>query len=275
MVATGSLITTNSVEILKSLKHAVCVYSGHTYEWVMWHMWILYFWCHTHEYTWIYTHEYAWIHMNVSHEYTCICHTHEYTWTYTWTWHDTFDVTRMNTHEYTRICHTQYTWICHTHEYTGICHTHEYTWICHTHEYTWICHTHEDDTFDDTRINLLCACAHSHMNESCHTSEWVTHTHIIPSMLHIWTCHMNTHEYVIHVTHTNTHEYTHEHDTFDVTLRNLLCACAHAYMNESCHISEWVTSHIWISYVTHMNKSCHTYEWVMSHIWMSHVMPHI
>jgi len=41
-------------------------------------------------------------------------------------------------------------------------------------------------------------------------------------------------------------------------------------MNESWHTYEWVTSHIWMSHVTHVNESCHTYR-VMSHIWMSHV----
>ena len=42
-------------------------------------------------------------------------------------------------------------------------------------------------------------------------------------------------------------------------------------MNESCHAHEWVTSHLWISHITHINESCHAcgcvfhiYEWVMS-----------
>jgi len=39
-------------------------------------------------------------------------------------------------------------------------------------------------------------------------------------------------------------------------------------MNESCHTYEWVTSHIWMSHVTHMNESCHTYEWDSPHIWI-------
>jgi len=33
------------------------------------------------------------------------------------------------------------------------------------------------------------------------------------------------------------------------------------YMNKSYCTYEWVTSHIWMSHVTHMNESCHTYEW--------------
>jgi len=63
------------------------------------------------------------------------------------------------------------------------------------------------------------------------------------------------------------------------------------YMNESCHASEWVMSHIWMilvthrmRYVTQMNESCHishirhmqesrhAFDWVMSHILMSHVI---
>jgi len=36
------------------------------------------------------------------------------------------------------------------------------------------------------------------------------------------------------------------------------------HVNESCHTSEWVMSHVWI-------KSCHTSEWVPSHVWISHV----
>ena len=39
------------------------------------------------------------------------------------------------------------------------------------------------------------------------------------------------------------------------------------YMNESCHIYEWVMSHIWMSHVPQMNESCPTYEWVMSHMY--------
>ena len=41
--------------------------------------------------------------------------------------------------------------------------------------------------------------------------------------------------------------------------------------NESCHIYEWVMSHIHERVKSRMLESCHTYEWVMSHIWMSHV----
>ena len=43
------------------------------------------------------------------------------------------------------------------------------------------------------------------------------------------------------------------------------------HMNESCHTSEWVVSHIYMSHVTRINESCHECKWVVSHTWMCHV----
>jgi len=40
------------------------------------------------------------------------------------------------------------------------------------------------------------------------------------------------------------------------------------HMKESSHTDERVMSHI---HVTHTNESCHTYERAKSHVWMSHV----
>jgi len=77
------------------------------------------------------------------------------------------------------------------------------------------------------------SCHVTHMNESCHTYEWVISYEWVTS--HIWMSHA-THKRMSHVTH----------------------------MNESCHTYEWVMSHIWMSHathkrmghVTHMNESC-------------------
>jgi len=69
-----------------------------------------------------------------------------------------------------------------------------------------------------------------HVNESCHTCEWL--------MSHIWLSHF-THEWHVWISHVT-------------------------HMNESRHTHKWVMSHTWASHVSHM--SCHTYEWVMSHI---------
>jgi len=139
----------------------------------------------------------------------------------------------------------------------------------------------------------------THVDESCHTYEWVMshmgmghvtrraasnpnmrwrekqsratrHSvqHIDESVKsHIWRSHVMSHKRMSHVAH----------------------------MNESCLMWEWVISrleihqpqdkmarktksrdalscveHRWMGHVTHMKESCHTYEWVMSHIWMSH-----
>ena len=75
----------------------------------------------------------------------------------------------------------------------------------------------------------------THINESCHTYEWV--------MSHIW---------MIHVTHMN--------------------RSCHTY--EWVVSNERVMSHIWMSHVTRMNESCHTYEWVMLHIWIESCHTH-
>jgi len=58
-----------------------------------------------------------------------------------------------------------------------------------------------------------------------------------------------------------------------------VCMCVHMYACECVrvllcmriYICTWVTSHIWMSHVTHMNESRHTCEWATSHIGMSHV----
>ena len=41
-------------------------------------------------------------------------------------------------------------------------------------------------------------------------------------------------------------------------VRNTLLMCA-------------ITSHIWMSRVTHMKESCHTYDWAVSYIWLRYV----
>jgi len=88
----------------------------------------------------------------------------------------------------------------------------------------------------------------THMNESCHTYEWV--------MSHVWMGH------VTHMTEScHTYEWVMSHIWMSHVTR----------MNESCRAYEWVMSHIWMSHVTHMTESCQTYEWVMSHKRRSHV----
>jgi len=131
----------------------------------------------------------------------------------------------------------------------------------------------------------ICLSHVTHLNESCHTFEWV--------MSHIW---------MSHVTHLNESSHTFEWVMSHIWMSHV------THLIESRHTSDWVMSHIWMSHVTHMNESCHTYtiesrcrnpcrhthdpikyvglwmsrftqvneSWhafdgVMSHIWMSHV----
>ena len=92
----------------------------------------------------------------------------------------------------------------------------------------------------------------THMNETCHTNEWV--------MPHIWrshVTHMNaschtfawvmSHTWTSHVTHMHVSRHTH-------------------WLPER----EWVMSHIGMSHGTHRSESLHTHERVMSHISLSH-----
>jgi len=65
----------------------------------------------------------------------------------------------------------------------------------------------------------------THMDESCHSYEWVT-SHTIAA---------------------TTGRYPVDHV---------------AYMNESHHTYEWVISHIWVNHMTYM-EWCRTYRWVM------------
>ena len=96
------------------------------------------------------------------------------------------------------------------------------------------------------------------VNKSCPTYEWVmnplyewgkSHTHI----------HIHTH---LH-THIHTHIHIHIHIHMHIRIHIPRCQL-HRSMRESCHI--WIMSHIWMSHVPRMNESCHLYEWVMSHI---------
>jgi len=138
-----------------------------------------------------------------------------------------------------------------------------------------------------THMNGTC----THMNESCHTYEWVTP--------HIWMSHVthmnescHTYEWVMSRTcrtwiqhlapttpyHNNLTDVTKGENkqkktpprptqTIDIGSQvgppaDLLQLC----INESCNIYEWVMeqiSNIWMSHVT--------YEWVMSRRWIRHV----
>ena len=59
-------------------------------------------------------------------------------------------------------------------------------------------------------------------------------------------------------THTHTRTYTPKHILNDTYAR--VHTGTQGYMShEPCHTYGWVTSHIWMSHVTHMDESRHTY----------------
>ena len=91
----------------------------------------------------------------------------------------------------------------------------------------------------------------THINESCHTYEWVMSHQGMP----------------IKASYNDTSYHTYERVKSHITTSQV------THINESCCTYQRVTLHIWMSHAPHTNESCHTYEWVLSHIWMSHVTP--
>jgi len=193
--------------------------------------------------------------------------------------------------------------------------TRRYEWIMSRIEYAQTCHT---------QINLshlvmlfIQMVRGTHVNESYDMYEWVTS--------HLWMCQhtdsLRIYECIrdipvtylkTHVTYMNDSPYTYEGaKTYThLTIMNLTkkymsyvwmshnvymndsphtYECTKdiyvTYMNDSCQIYVWLTSHLWMyqrhmchmyehfmfTHATCMNGSCHTGEWVMSHIWMTHV----
>jgi len=52
--------------------------------------------------------------------------------------------------------------------------------------------------------------------------------------------------------------------TYDWVMSHIWINLSHIWMTMS-HISTQVTSHVWMSHVSHMNQSCLTHRWVTSH----------
>jgi len=134
-------------------------------------------------------------------------------------------------------------WMSHVTHMNESCHTQciEH-WMSHvTHmNMTWLIHMCDMTHIQKGDVNVMewQGDVVPHMNESCHTYEWVmSHTYEWV-MSHIW---------MSHVTHMNESCLTH--------------------MNESCHTYEWVMAtrrcccH---SITVCVCESCHTYEWVMA-----------
>jgi len=160
--------------------------------------------------------------------------------THSYVWHDSFIcVTWL-----IRMCDATHSYICDT-----------------THVTQTSCHTHERVTSHIKRSHGTGLNNHvTHMNESCHTYEWVMtyQNRQIDVLCHTYESSdtsgwVMSHVWMSHVTHMN--------ESCDT------------YVNESCHTYEWVMSHEnrRIDALCHTYESCHTYGWVMAHRWMSDV----
>jgi len=102
----------------------------------------------------------------------------------------------------------------------------------------------------------------THMNESCHTYEWV--------MSHIWMSHVTPMNKSCH-----THEWVMSHTWMSHTYE---CVIAHEWMNYVIHALTHLESlthgthksrgipFLQRSLISHTTESCHTYEWVMAHL---------
>jgi len=105
-------------------------------------------------------------------------------------------------------------------------------------------------------------------NESCHTL-WMSHvthyewvmSHVINQSRDIYRENESCHTlWMSHVTH------------YKWVMSHLTDEPRHLHGGtESCHTCGWVTSHMWMSHVTHWDESCHACGWVTSHIGMSRV----
>jgi len=86
---------------------------------------------------------------------------------------------------------------------------------------------------NDLQLKASYASSPPCINETCHAYEWTSHvTYARPVCLPSCMRH-GARIQLSHVTHTI----------------------------ESCHIYNWVMSHIQLSHVTHTIESCHTYNW--------------
>jgi len=112
----------------------------------------------------------------------------------------------------------------------------------------------------------------THVMYVCESHMWCHGAHLIVRrvqcewvMSHIW---------MSPVAYTNESCYTYDVCVWEshVISRCIQICMSHVtFVNESCHICEWVMSHIWMNHVTYMNESYHIYEWVNSNIWFMSV----
>jgi len=119
-----------------------------------------------------------------------------------------------------------------------------------------------------------------HMNESCHTCGWTRISgdflvSMATAVFHTICIYQIIHERVTsHVPHMNESHYSGGIGFSKIFPAAVATAIRHTICMYRC-IHECITSHIWNSHVTYMNEPCHMYEWVMSHVWMNRIFKDI
>ena len=192
------------------------------------------------------------------------CHIYEWAMSHIWMSH----VVRMN-----ESCHI-YKWVM------------SHIWMSHVTHMNESCHTYE------RVMSHICTSHVTHMNESCRAYEcvmsrrvWISHVSrtsktCVNKPYQMYSCHTCHVCHVLCVTglvHRQDWsidlacDMTHSHVSHDSFTRVTLLIHMSLIVNESCHIYDWVMSHIWISRVTSMNQSCRTCVWVLSPIRLRHV----
>jgi len=155
-----------------------------------------------------------------------------------------------------------------------------------SHSYVWydpsirVTHTNENDSHTnhtcEWQLVLMCMCAMTQSCEShirmrtCHML--VTHTYENVFSFVCAICSYVCHDSIIWVTH-NKENQSHTSQTYERATRShsyvwhdSIISVTHTNENVSCHMHDWVMSHIRIRHVAHTNQPRHTFERVMSHI---------
>jgi len=143
--------------------------------------------------------------------------------------------------------------------------------------------------------------SHTHMNEFCHTYEWVVSRVWMCHVPHMYIqvraqnvglsiCHGNGRRYYLRcvIKHMKSHQNTcmsHVKPTnepchiYEGVMAHLCMiyvtpvnASFHNYF-QGTHVNEACPSHIWMRHISRMNVQCQPYDWVMSHVCMGHVTP--
>ena len=105
--------------------------------------------------------------------------------------------------------------------------------------------------------HIIYLCVHTHT---------ITHLHFCrasPAILFAW--------YICNIETYNTSMRANTYDYEPALFQSLLCQWL-LFWHSTAHplLCVRVTSHMWMSHVTHVDESCHTCGWIMPHMWMNH-----